>query len=92
MLLFVGFCKQIFENLGDVGYDPRQMKVFPYDWRLCPQHVEERDGLMSRMQVEIELLVRSNGGRRVALMGHSMGNQMVFYFINWVADKNGGFP
>mmetsp|Transcript_6764 Transcript_6764/g.20507 ORF Transcript_6764/g.20507 Transcript_6764/m.20507 type:complete len:648 (+) Transcript_6764:80-2023(+) len=79
---------KIFENLADVGYDPRLMRVFSYDWRLAPQDIEKEDGLFSRMKYEIEYLVRRNR-ERVAVFGHSMGSSMILYFINWITHKEG---
>ena len=41
------------------------------------------------MQAKIELMVKINGGARVLLLGHSMGNKFIHYFLFW-AEANLG--
>mmetsp|Transcript_8793 Transcript_8793/g.39072 ORF Transcript_8793/g.39072 Transcript_8793/m.39072 type:complete len:622 (-) Transcript_8793:1423-3288(-) len=79
---------KVFENLADVGYDSRSLKVFSYDWRLPATTLESEDGLFSRIMYEIEFLHRRNK-ERVAILAHSMGCNLAFYFLNWVANERG---
>lgn len=53
-----------------------------YDWRLPPTKLEERDGAFSLLSCQIEGFVRVNR-KRVVLIGHSMGNMFVHYFLFW---------
>lgn len=78
----------MFENLAKVGYDPRSLRVFSYDWRLAPQAIELKDGLFTRMQREIEITV-TRAHKPAAIVSHSMGGVMVHYFLNWVEAKEG---
>ena len=67
------------------GYEEeRSLRAAPYDWRVPPQILEKRDGYFSRTVRMIEEMSRSNGGRPVVLMAHSMGNKMAHYFLKWV--------
>jgi hypothetical protein len=45
----------------------------PYDWRLPPRKLEERDGFFTQMMSKVETLYSKNGNTPVVLMGHSMG-------------------
>ena len=45
----------------------------PYDWRIPPRKLEERDGYFTSVMTKIETLYAKNGNTPVVLMGHSMG-------------------
>eukprot|EP01105_Mastigella_eilhardi_P028779 TRINITY_DN972_c0_g1_i2.p1 TRINITY_DN972_c0_g1~~TRINITY_DN972_c0_g1_i2.p1 ORF type:complete len:804 (-),score=186.18 TRINITY_DN972_c0_g1_i2:89-2500(-) len=80
----------LIENLEDFGYvEGYNMETCPYDWRLPPQNLEERDHFFSDLQARIEQLV-SNTGNKVCLLGHSMGNRIIQYFLHLMAKKEGG--
>ena len=76
---------KIIGNLGAIGYDPGNMAVVSYDWRLSFEMMESRDYTLSRMKMEIELLVRKNKEKAV-IMAHSLGGLMTHYFIHWVTN------
>lgn len=81
---------KILENLAAIGYDLNTMTVASYDWRLAYQDLERRDGYFSKLKLTVEQnLVQT--GQKTVLASHSMGSQVVFYFLKWVeADGYGG--
>jgi triacylglycerol esterase/lipase EstA (alpha/beta hydrolase family) len=42
-----------------------------------------RDGYFSSLKVSIEAMARREK-KKVVLLGHSMGNRVIQYFLNWV--------
>jgi Lecithin:cholesterol acyltransferase len=54
----------------------------PYDWRLPPSLVEERDLYHTQTIARIEKMYRDNGDTPVALLCHSLGCKMGHYFLN----------
>ena len=39
---------KVIESLGEVGYDSNMLHAAPYDWRLSPTALQERDGYFTR--------------------------------------------
>mmetsp|Transcript_19419 Transcript_19419/g.54554 ORF Transcript_19419/g.54554 Transcript_19419/m.54554 type:complete len:1295 (+) Transcript_19419:74-3958(+) len=76
--------------LSDVGYEPRNMDAAPYDWRLPPEKMDERDHYFLRLKHKVSAFREANG-EKVVLMGHSMGCRNVQYFLWWLDDKYPGF-
>jgi phospholipid:diacylglycerol acyltransferase len=74
---------KLIENLADVGYDPNNMVMFPYDWRLAYPLLQKRDGYLSKLKVNIEWLKESLD-EKVVIMSHSMGSEVVLFFWKWV--------
>lgn len=74
---------KILQNLAVVGYGPNNMYSASYDWRLAYLDLEKRDGYFSKLKAQIELSKKINGEKTV-LVGHSMGSQVIFYFLKWV--------
>lgn len=75
-----------------VGYDQSNMAMHSYDWRLSPKKLEERDQYFSRLKASIEVSVNALG-EKAQLVSHSMGSNVIFYFLQWVtqsASKGGG--
>lgn len=81
---------RIMENLAVIGYDPGIMQVAAYDWRLAHQNLEIRDRYYSQLKIAIEDRLRSSG-KKTVLISHSMGSQVLFYFLKWVEAKGKGF-
>src|ERR1700761_5937335 len=48
------FRSKVIENLAVVNYDTNNLILAPYDWRLTPYNLEERDGYFSRLKSTIE--------------------------------------
>lgn len=67
----------------DFGYDSNNIIGAPYDWRLAPMELEERDSYFSSLKFKIESAVRRSG-RPAIVMAHSMGNNIFLYFCDWL--------
>lgn len=74
---------KVIENLGTIGYNPNKMITAAYDWRLAYLDLEKRDKYFSKLKLQIETFHDLTGEKSV-LIGHSMGSQVVFYFLQWV--------
>ncbi|CCD25430.1 phospholipid:diacylglycerol acyltransferase NDAI_0F01110 [Naumovozyma dairenensis CBS 421] len=74
---------KVIQNLGTLGYDPNTMITASYDWRLAYLDLERRDRYFTKLKRQIELFYDSTNEKAV-LVGHSMGSQIVFYFLKWV--------
>ncbi|GLA30039.1 hypothetical protein AnigIFM63604_001142 [Aspergillus niger] len=80
---------KILENLATIGYDPTNAFTAAYDWRLSYPNLERRDQYFSRLKSYIETAVLV-GGEKVTLASHSMGSQVVLYFLKWVEHPDHG--
>ncbi|KAI1007715.1 Phospholipid:diacylglycerol acyltransferase [Podosphaera aphanis] len=80
---------KILENLATIGYDPTNSYTAAYDWRLSYANLEVRDQYFTRLKRYIEMSFQVSG-KKVVLVSHSMGSQVLFYFFHWVAAPNGG--
>jgi phospholipid:diacylglycerol acyltransferase len=74
---------KILENLATIGYDPTNAFTAAYDWRLSYQNLEYRDHYFSRLKSYIEMGMRASD-KKVVLVSHSMGSQVLFHFFKWV--------
>ncbi|CDO95624.1 unnamed protein product [Kluyveromyces dobzhanskii CBS 2104] len=74
---------KVLQNLGAIGYETNKMAAAAYDWRLSYLDLEVRDRYFSKLKMQIELQLESTGEKSV-IVGHSMGSQVVFYFLKWV--------
>lgn len=74
---------KVLQNLGAIGYEPNKMLTASYDWRLSYLDLEVRDRYFTKLKLQIELQLEHSGEKTV-LVGHSMGSQVVFYFLKWV--------
>ncbi len=79
---------KMIENMADVGYDPVNMALLPYDWRLSFPLLEERDGYLTTLKAKIESLHKKTG-EKVVLMSHSFGGSLALYFFQWVTHSEG---
>ncbi|AOA62882.1 Acyltransferase [Komagataella phaffii CBS 7435] len=83
---------KILQNLAVIGYNPNNMVSAAYDWRLAFLDLELRDAYFSKLKGFVELQ-KHQSGKKSVLVGHSMGSQVIYYFMKWVeADGygNGG--
>jgi len=80
---------KIVENLASLGYDSTNSYTAAYDWRLSYPNLEKRDRYFTRLKLHIEMAVQTEQ-KKVVLVSHSMGSQVVFYFFHWVASEHGG--
>ncbi|KAI1248097.1 hypothetical protein MGN70_010346 [Eutypa lata] len=80
---------KIIENLASLGYDPTNSFTAAYDWRLSYANLEVRDQYFTRLKTHIEI-AHEFSGKKVVLASHSMGSQVLFYFLHWAASEKGG--
>jgi phospholipid:diacylglycerol acyltransferase len=81
---------KILENLATIGYDPTNAFTAAYDWRLSYINLEKRDQYFTRLKNHIEL-GKVVSGLKVVMLSHSMGSQVLYYFMHWVeAEGHGG--
>ncbi|KAK7265410.1 hypothetical protein RJT34_33030 [Clitoria ternatea] len=71
-------------NLARIGYEEKNMYMAAYDWRISFQNTEVRDQTLSRIKSSIELMVATNGGKKVVVIPHSMGVLYFLHFMKWV--------
>ncbi|XP_038696575.1 phospholipid:diacylglycerol acyltransferase 1-like isoform X2 [Tripterygium wilfordii] len=71
-------------NLARIGYEEKTMYMAAYDWRISFQNTEVRDQTLSRIKSNIELMVTTNGGKKVVVIPHSMGVLYFLHFMKWV--------
>ncbi|KAI8938973.1 hypothetical protein NX059_004818 [Plenodomus lindquistii] len=83
---------KILENLATIGYDPGNAFTAAYDWRMSYMNYEIRDQYFTRLKSHIEVAVNVSD-KKVVLLSHSMGSQVLYYFMHWVEAEgygNGG--
>ena len=79
---------RIISNLAEIGYDHNNLHMAAYDWRLDIGNLETRDRYFTRLKSQIETMHKSQG-KKVVILGHSLGAQVWLYFQKWVeADPN----
>lgn len=74
---------KILENLATIGYDPTNAFTAAYDWRLTYMNLEIRDQYFTRLMNYIQVAQKTSG-KKVVLISHSMGSQVLLYFMKWV--------
>ena len=74
---------RIISNLAEIGYDHNNLHMAAYDWRLDIGNLESRDRYFTRLKSQIETMYKSQG-RKVVIIGHSLGSQVWIYFQKWV--------
>ncbi|KAJ4346356.1 phospholipid:diacylglycerol acyltransferase [Didymosphaeria variabile] len=80
---------KILENLATIGYDPTNAFTAAYDWRMSYMNYEIRDQYFTRLKAHIEIAVRVQN-KKVVLLSHSMGSQVLYYFLHWVEAEGHG--
>jgi phospholipid:diacylglycerol acyltransferase len=80
---------KILENLATIGYDPTNAFTAAYDWRMSYMNYEKRDQYFTRLKTHIEIAVRISN-KKVVLLSHSMGSQVLYYFLHWVEAEGYG--
>jgi phospholipid:diacylglycerol acyltransferase len=80
---------KILENLATIGYDPSNAFTAAYDWRMSYMNYEIRDQYFTRLKSHIEVAVRVSN-KKVVLLSHSMGSQVLYYFLHWVEAEGHG--
>eukprot|EP01035_Chromulina_nebulosa_P017322 gene17322-22863_t len=67
----------------ELGYDANNIIGAPYDWRLSPMELENRDSFFTTLKFRIETAVRRHR-RPAIIMAHSMGTNLFIYFCDWL--------
>lgn len=80
---------KILENLATIGYDPTNAFTAAYDWRMSYANYEVRDQYFTRLKIHIETGVKISD-KKVVLLSHSMGSQVLYYFFHWVEAQGHG--
>jgi phospholipid:diacylglycerol acyltransferase len=75
------------EKLEAMGYNQEQVHVACYDWRLSLAALERRDGYYSKLKEHIERLYTASNQQPVALISHSFGGNVAFYFTQWLVSE-----
>lgn len=77
------------------------MYMASFDWRLPFEYLETRDLYFTRLKHNIEWMKRLNGNklkvnleyahlvRKVVIITHSMGGNVVLYFFGWIKSPTG---
>eukprot|EP01121_Diplochlamys_sp_Union-15-3_P021406 TRINITY_DN8664_c0_g1_i1.p1 TRINITY_DN8664_c0_g1~~TRINITY_DN8664_c0_g1_i1.p1 ORF type:complete len:364 (+),score=29.98 TRINITY_DN8664_c0_g1_i1:52-1143(+) len=79
------------------GYEPdTSLLAAPFDWRLPPYYLHERDNFFLKLMNRIEVAEKSYSKNSIVPSGivviaHSMGNNVFRYFIEWLKHEKGLF-
>lgn len=74
----------VIRALQAVGYEGgKSLDAAPYDWRLPPSVLEERDQYFSRTIAQVESMYATNNNTPVVLVCHSQGAKIGHYFLNF---------
>lgn len=83
----------VINSLKEKGYNSEggktNLMAAPYDWRLAPSTMEERDQYFTNTMNTIETLYNNNGSTPVVLLCHSLGTKVGHYLLNFALDKKG---
>ena len=80
----------VINQLKEIGYTDKNMLAAPYDWRLPPRALEERDKFFTNLKKGIEELYRKNNDFPVVLVCYSMGYKIIHYFLNLIKRQEKG--
>ena len=80
----------VIRALQAVGYEGgKTLDAAPYDWRLPPSVLEERDHYFSRTIAQVENMYAKNSKTPVVLVCHSQGAKIGHYFLNFATREKG---
>ncbi|KAL8530210.1 hypothetical protein ACS0TY_007317 [Phlomoides rotata] len=75
----------------EFGIEANAIIAVPYDWRLSPAKLEERDLYFHKLKLTFETALKHRGGPSL-VFAHSLGNNVFRYFLEWlkleIAPKN----
>ncbi|KGG51617.1 hypothetical protein DI09_307p10, partial [Mitosporidium daphniae] len=77
----------IIKNLGSIGYDPSNLYMASFDWRLSISDLEKRDRYFSSLKESIEKSFGFSGTKAV-IITHSFGSLVFLSFISWVTETD----
>lgn len=67
----------------EYGYDSNNLHGAPYDWRLAPIQMENRDRYFTHLKFLLDNTVSRNK-RPAIIIAHSFGNNLFLYFCEWL--------
>ncbi|KAJ6853163.1 phospholipid--sterol O-acyltransferase [Iris pallida] len=67
----------------EFGIEANAIIAVPYDWRLPPSKLEERDLYFHKLKLTFETALKLRGGPSL-VFAHSMGNNVFRYFLEWL--------
>ncbi|KAK4745873.1 hypothetical protein SAY87_012185 [Trapa incisa] len=67
----------------EFGVEPNAIIAAPYDWRLSPAMLEERDLYFHNLKITFETAVKLRGAPTL-VFAHSLGNHVFRYFLEWL--------
>ncbi|KAL6217585.1 hypothetical protein ACLB2K_010802 [Fragaria x ananassa] len=67
----------------EFGIEANAIIAVPYDWRLSPSMLEERDLYFHKLKLTFETALKLRGGPSV-VFAHSLGNHVFRYFLEWL--------
>ena len=78
----------VIKALKNVGYTDKNLDAAPYDWRLDPVTLQQRDEYFDIIKTKVEKLYHDNQ-TGVLLLCHSLGCKTGHYFLNFMKCKCG---
>ncbi|ONH93197.1 hypothetical protein PRUPE_8G218700 [Prunus persica] len=70
----------------EFGIEANAIIAVPYDWRLSPSMLEERDLYFHKLKLTFETALKLRGGPSV-VFAHSLGNHVFRYFLEWLKQE-----
>lgn len=67
----------------EFGIEANAILAVPYDWRLSPSKLEERDLYFHKLKLTFETALKLRGGPSI-VFAHSLGNNVFRYFLEWL--------
>ncbi|XP_047308501.1 phospholipid--sterol O-acyltransferase [Impatiens glandulifera] len=67
----------------EFGIEANAIIAVPYDWRLPPSKLEERDLYFHKLKLTLETALKLRGGPSI-IFAHSLGNNVFRYFLEWL--------
>ncbi|KAL1816791.1 hypothetical protein DCAR_0521180 [Daucus carota subsp. sativus] len=67
----------------EFGVEANAIIPAPYDWRLSPSKLEERDLYFHKLKLAFETALKQRGGPSI-VFAHSLGNNVFRYFLEWL--------
>uniref|UniRef100_A0A5B6Z9N8 Phospholipid--sterol O-acyltransferase n=1 Tax=Davidia involucrata TaxID=16924 RepID=A0A5B6Z9N8_DAVIN len=67
----------------EFGIEANAIIAVPYDWRLSPSKLEERDLYFHKLKLTFETALKLRGGPSL-VFAHSLGNNVFRYFLEWL--------
>ncbi|XP_022156631.1 phospholipid--sterol O-acyltransferase isoform X2 [Momordica charantia] len=67
----------------EFGIEANAIIAVPYDWRLSPTMLEERDLYFHKLKLTFETALKLRGGPSI-VFAHSLGNNVFRYFLEWL--------